>query len=297
MTQWRSTEPQWHLLSYEQWQRAGSPTPRSVDWVPGSYVYKWSTGAQVGVVDPLGKYHWLTPTQWAAMGWLQPHVRSNEGFIKLTWSAEIMRMTDIAAGAGHVLDYSAWRSENFPTPLSVQRVPGDAFTFEADGQSVRYSGPTTNRVLTYSEWQAAGSPAPTRPTGAATPWPANRPASTSGTYHPENGQIGAETCILPFMPTHRLHCRAMNDTIAFNEAFRARFGMNLPIDPWTYSTYRSVADQQVVRATVSAPIVASPGTSPHGWGLAIDFLEGPSYSFGSTIHTWPDFHRASALWW
>lgn len=93
-------------------------------------------------------------------------------------------------------------------------------------------------------------------------------------------------CTIPFMPSHRIHCRALNDLIGFNRAYHARFGTNLPIDSWPYSTYRTQADQQIVVDTITAPVVSAPGKSPHGWGLAIDFLEGSSDGFGSTIHTW-----------
>lgn len=120
-----------------------------------------------------------------------------------------------------------------------------------------------------------------------TAWPSNRPKPYSGTYHALNGNIPNEMCVIPFMTTHKVHCRAVNDLVAFNNAYKATFGTNLPIDTWKYSMWRSTGDQKIVQQTITtAPVVSAPGKSPHGWGLAIDFLEGEKYGFGSTIHNW-----------
>lgn len=108
-----------------------------------------------------------------------------------------------------------------------------------------------------------------------------------------NGMLPAsQLCALPFRPTHRVHCKALEDTVNLNTAYRDRFGENLPVDHWPYSTYRTQDDQRIVLATIfTAPVVSAPGRSPHGWGLAIDFLEnepgGPNtYGFGSARHEW-----------
>ncbi|PWD51898.1 hypothetical protein C8046_15865 [Serinibacter arcticus] len=290
VTRWDPDVPAswtWRQVGYDAWVRVGRPSPAAVGWVEGSYVYRWATNDQIGVIAPDGTYRWLTPAEWAAMGHRAPDVRRNEGFVSLTWGPEIFRMTDLASGRGEPLDYAGWRRENFPTPRPVTALADHRYERYSTQSSIWYAGPMVQREISHAEWSAVGRPAPTvLPAGASSPWPAGRPAPYSGQYRAENGRIDGEMCVIPFMPTHRIHCRALNDLVGFNRAYSARFGTDLPIDDWRYSTYRTQADQQVVLDTITAPIVAAVGTSPHGWGLAIDFLEGPRYGFGSTIHTW-----------
>lgn len=122
--------------------------------------------------------------------------------------------------------------------------------------------------------------------GPSSAWPSDRPLSYSGTYDARNGKIDSETCAVPFMPTMRLHCRTIADTVALNEAYKQEFGTNLPIDTWPHSTYRTYADQLAVWEEIGPPIAARPGTSPHGWGQAIDFYE--KFGYGTAQNAWLD---------
>jgi len=109
----------------------------------------------------------------------------------------------------------------------------------------------------------------------------------SGRTDARNGYIApSRLCLIPFMPSHYILCEALPDLDAFNHAYRARFGETLPIDTWDPSTYRSREDQEATWIAIGPPIAAPPGTSPHGWGLAVDMLEGPSYGFGSARYEW-----------
>ena len=87
-------------------------------------------------------------------------------------------------------------------------------------------------------------------------------------------------CPLPFAPTHRLRCDAATMLIALNEAFVAEFGRILPIG----DTYRTYESQVVLRARVGR-MAAVPGTSMHGWGLAVDFGQ-PIRSGDSAEYIW-----------
>lgn len=122
--------------------------------------------------------------------------------------------------------------------------------------------------------------------GPSAAWPADRPLSYSGTADSRNGRIDGEQCAIPFLPGHRIHCRTVGDLVLLNTAYRARFGTDLPIDPWRYSTYRTYDDQVIVLREFGSSVAAQVGTSPHGWGQAIDFREGDAYDFGSPIHDW-----------
>ncbi len=66
---------------------------------------------------------------------------------------------------------------------------------------------------------------------------------------------------------------------ALNEAFRARFGRDLCL----VDSYRSLDSQYAVKAS-RGYLAATPGTSMHGWGLAID-LCGKEYS-SSEVYGW-----------
>lgn len=159
-TAWTSPAPQSSILTFDQWSSVGHPAARNVSWIDGTYVYRWSTGSPVGVIDGSGTYHWLSQAEWAAMGWPAPDVRADEGFAKLTWSPEIARMTSVSRGQGFPIDGAAWRSDNYAAPLEVPRFAGDQFYRNAGSSMIFYAGPTMNRAITLAEWQAAGSPSP-----------------------------------------------------------------------------------------------------------------------------------------
>ncbi|MDO5495574.1 MAG: S-layer homology domain-containing protein, partial [bacterium] len=142
------------------------------------------------------------------------------------------------------------------------------------------------------------------------PWPSDRPTSYSGRHSSINGTIDDELCTIPWMTTHRLHCRTIVDTAALNWAYQDRFGTNLPIDTWRESAYRTFADQQYVWRTIGPPIAARVGTSPHGWGQAIDFFEHFGYStaenqwldrngptYGWDRRPWHDPDGSYGEWW
>ncbi|MCL1801295.1 MAG: M15 family metallopeptidase [Promicromonosporaceae bacterium] len=73
-------------------------------------------------------------------------------------------------------------------------------------------------------------------------------------------------CPISFNAGHRIRCDATGALTHLNEAFKAEFGHDLPIT----SSYRTFAGQ--VQLALSRPrLAATPGTSMHGWGLAVDF--------------------------
>lgn len=79
--------------------------------------------------------------------------------------------------------------------------------------------------------------------------------------------------------------------VRLNEAFRAEFGENIAID----LAYRSYEDQ--VRAKqLFGSLAATPGTSNHGLGLAIDTWEWKAYDFGSARYEWLVAHGPDYGW-
>lgn len=75
---------------------------------------------------------------------------------------------------------------------------------------------------------------------------------------------------------------ALGDLTKMNQAFKKKFGRNLEID----LTYRTRGTQEYLYRELGSMIAAKPGTSNHGWGLAIDFPETRDYGFGGKYHLW-----------
>jgi len=72
-----------------------------------------------------------------------------------------------------------------------------------------------------------------------------------------------------------------------NKVFKVRFGTNIPID----LSYRSYTEQVAMRRQFGTG-AAVPGTSNHGWGMAIDLPDyrfskaGKLYNFGTVRYEW-----------
>jgi hypothetical protein len=172
---------QWTRLSYDQFARAGFPGVRNAGYIVNSYVYKWGTSPEILVEGEDGVNHRLTGAEWRDMGY-RPYVdRANEGFMKLSWTNDIVRMSDLGRGQGRAIGYGEWRDEAFPTPQVVQRITGDQFYRYSNSNQVWYAGPGMNRVVSFDEFRAAGSPAPRviqvagQPTPAPAPGPGRPP--------------------------------------------------------------------------------------------------------------------------
>ena len=118
-------------------------------------------------------------------------------------------------------------------------------------------------------------------------------AAATPLYDGSNGRINpALLCDIPFLSGHQVVCRALPDLVAFSDAYRAQFGIPLPIDPWPASCYRSYDQQVATFARYGSPRAAIPGTSNHGWGKAIDIDDAvgadgkPLYGFGTPGYIW-----------
>lgn len=75
---------------------------------------------------------------------------------------------------------------------------------------------------------------------------------------------------------------AVKDLTRLNTAFKKKFGKNLDID----LAYRTLDTQKYYYNELGPYIAAKPGTSNHGWGLAIDVPESYNYSFKGKYYKW-----------
>ena len=117
-------------------------------------------------------------------------------------------------------------------------------------------------------YDAGGGPA-VSPDGTS-----REPMAGSGKLDPSN------LCQIPWAAEGQvLRCDATDALKELNKAYRAKFGDDLGIT----DAYRDYATQVYLKAT-KGYLAAKPGTSNHGWGLALD-LDGLGAE-GSTRHAW-----------
>ena len=96
-----------------------------------------------------------------------------------------------------------------------------------------------------------------------------------------NGRIPDEAlCVVPYDPVQRVRCDAAKSLAEMNAAYFAVFGSNIGIT----DSYRDY-DSQVKLKAQKPNLAAQPGTSNHGWGLALD-LKAPMTSFTSAGRQW-----------
>jgi D-alanyl-D-alanine carboxypeptidase len=104
---------------------------------------------------------------------------------------------------------------------------------------------------------------------------------------PTNGQVGTDH-LCPIGGGEMLRPDAAAAFMALNAAYQQRFGVPLQIT----DAYRTLREQSILRRQKPG-LAARPGTSEHGFGLAVD-LGGGIESYYTTQHKWmrthaPDF--------
>lgn len=149
----------WEHLDYAAWSRAGRPSPRTAGWIAGSWYHKFAYYDEM-FVELDGEFHKLTYAEWAASGFQQPDVLTNEMVVKLTWHPTIAHYLDLTNRIGYPLTYADWQALAFPKPAVSNMLPGDAVCMKADGTTLYYVGMTYEGPLTYEQWGKAGYPAP-----------------------------------------------------------------------------------------------------------------------------------------
>lgn len=100
---------------------------------------------------------------------------------------------------------------------------------------------------------------------------------------PEAGTLDpADLAPIPWAPQHSVRADLLGGLEALNDAYRAHFGRDLPVN----SGYRTYDEQVAVYNPADPnPLAAPPGCSNHGLGTAIDVSVGPE-GFGSPRYVW-----------
>lgn len=106
-----------------------------------------------------------------------------------------------------------------------------------------------------------------------------------------NGLIPArDLCELP-QKGHQLRADAAVAFAKMNGAYQAHFGHKMCVT----DAYRSLATQQSLYQTKPPGYAAVPGSSNHGWGLAVDFCDGVQ-SEGSPQFNWLEANSKKYGW-
>jgi hypothetical protein len=106
-----------------------------------------------------------------------------------------------------------------------------------------------------------------------------------------NGRIPTDVlCPLEFASGHMLRCDAAERLTALSELFEQEFGYPIPIT----DSYRSY-EAQVTLAGIKPHLAAIPGTSNHGWGIAVD-LGNPIAGGRSPEYVWLRLHGPDYGW-
>ena len=91
-----------------------------------------------------------------------------------------------------------------------------------------------------------------------------------------NGELpSSELCTL-WDPRHRLRADAAVALAKLNVAYQQHFGDDICLT----DSYRSLAEQRRLKA-IKPGLAATPGTSEHGWGLAVDLCDGVETGTGA----------------
>lgn len=97
-----------------------------------------------------------------------------------------------------------------------------------------------------------------------------------------NGEIPADQmCPFSWQKEHRLRCDAQKAFEQVNAEFKKKFGHNISIT----DSYRPIEAQRAV-AAAKPGLAAKPGTSFHGWALAVDLGSGIPQGKSSETYRW-----------
>jgi hypothetical protein len=95
-----------------------------------------------------------------------------------------------------------------------------------------------------------------------------------------NGLLNTSTLCTLWDGQEKLRADAAVALAKLNVAYRQRFGKSICIT----DSYRNLAQQRSLKSAKPG-LAAAPGTSNHGWGLAVDLCDGPE-KYGTVQYQW-----------
>ncbi|MCL2737052.1 MAG: M15 family metallopeptidase [Propionibacteriaceae bacterium] len=117
-------------------------------------------------------------------------------------------------------------------------------------------------------------------------------------YTGKNGDLDPATlCQVPYDPKQLLRCDAEAAWMKLDAVYKQVWGVDIPID-LSYRTY----DEQVEMKAIYGSGAATPGTSNHGWGTAVDLPdyreteEGKEWNYGTPKYEWMKANAPAFGW-
>lgn len=199
---------------------------------------------------------------------LRPRARHAASGVLLPAPPRSLRPREQALGllvlASLVLGTATALASAAPVPTQTEAV---TFSVELADRPIGPQRASRDRALAGGDDVAGPDPLPECATDVAT---------THG-----NGQLPAEAlCPLPGHADHKLRPDAARGLVGLAAAYEEWFGTPLCIT----DSYRSLGSQQALAARKPG-LAAVPGTSEHGWGLALDFGCGVE-DYATPEHRW-----------
>jgi hypothetical protein len=96
-----------------------------------------------------------------------------------------------------------------------------------------------------------------------------------------NGQLPSSVLCTLWNPKHRLRADAAVALAKLNVAYKQHFGNEICLT----DSYRTISEQVRLRSTKPG-LAAVPGTSEHGWGMAVDLCDGVQSGPSSSRWQW-----------
>ena len=115
-------------------------------------------------------------------------------------------------------------------------------------------------------------------------------AGDAAVEHPNGRLPETALCALPAHADHKLRPDAARDLVRLGQAYEEWFGTPLCVT----DSYRSLPSQQALAARKPG-LAAVPGTSEHGWGLAVDLGCGVE-GYDTPQHRWMAAHAGRFGW-
>jgi zinc D-Ala-D-Ala carboxypeptidase len=106
-----------------------------------------------------------------------------------------------------------------------------------------------------------------------------------------NGQLPDSVLCTLWNPKHRLRADAAVALAKLNVAYKQHFGNDICLT----DSYRTISEQVRLRSTKPG-LAAVPGTSEHGWGLAVDLCDGVQKGASSSRWQWLRENAADYGW-
>lgn len=260
-----------------------------------------SSQPQPAWVSPVPALEIIEPFNPPSKAWLKGH----RGIDVLTVNGEPLRAPtagtirfggSVAGTATVSIETNSGYVVSFQPATSELKI-GDQFSAGAEIGKVAEGGHCEDSCLHIGVWKAKGKKQYIDPAGffgheqsillplsrkPAQEHTGDSTTSGAGAWgEHRNGRIpAAAMCSLKSAPGQMLRCDAQSAFDRMSHAYAARFSTPISVT----DAYRDY-DTQVILKKRKGRMAATPGTSNHGWALAVD-LGGGINSFGSAQHQW-----------